>query len=71
MTNNYMVTVTEFKHYPVADPVTGKITSSTRVTIKVGDFGPFTKDFPAGQDSPETIQAWKVDQARQVAVVTN
>lgn len=68
---DYTVTVLDYKHYPVADGITGNITSSTRVTIKVGNFGPFTKDFPAGQDSPEIIQAWKADQQRQVQVVTN
>lgn len=40
----------------------GKTVQITRVTIFVGNQGPFTQDFGPGQDYPDTIEAiqqWK------------
>jgi hypothetical protein len=36
------------------------------VSIKVGDFGPFTAEFAEGQDTPDHINAWKQEMVRQV-----
>jgi hypothetical protein len=47
-----------------------KITRWTRVTILVGDFGPFTKDFAQGQDTPDDINAWKLQQQQAIHTIT-
>lgn len=43
----------------------------TRVSITVGQYGPFTKDFPEGQDSLEQIQQWKRDQLMAVQALAS
>lgn len=36
------------------------------VTIKVGRFGPYTQEFPAGAQSSDIINQWKLDMVRDV-----
>jgi hypothetical protein len=41
----------------------------TRVTIYIGDNGPFTKDFGPGQDQPATADAINIWKQQQVLFV--
>lgn len=67
--SNYTVEVSAVKDVPVADRQ-GKFATVTRVTIMVGEHGPFTKDFPEGANSPEVINAWKQVKANEVRAIT-
>lgn len=59
------VRVISITHVPLAGNDL-KISYWTRVSILVGSFGPFTKDFPQGQDSPDEVNAWKLQQQQAV-----
>ncbi len=67
--DGYAVVVQQIAHVPMAS-ATGGLVNVTRVTIKVGSYGPFSKDFAAGQDSTEIINAWKLQQVQQVKLLT-
>lgn len=54
--NDFTVDITD--HSTQARFVRGGGTQDvTRVTFWVGKFGPFTEEFPKGQDGPDVIQA--------------
>lgn len=68
--DDYTVKVVGFKEVPRVGSNL-KVTNVTRVSITVGDHGPFTKDFEPGNDSPEVVNAWKQEQANKVRAITN
>jgi hypothetical protein len=49
--------------------VQGKFYTVKRVAIMVGPYGPITKDFKPGEDTPELINQWKVEQQAQVRAI--
>jgi len=65
---NYAVRVINIKQVPVVGTDL-RFKTVTRVSIMVGDHGAFSKDFPAGEDTPETINAWKQQQANAVRAI--
>lgn len=67
---NNDVTVISIKQTPAVGADL-KIRNVTRVSIMVGEHGTFTKDFPAGQDSPEIINAWKQQKKNEVNAILN
>jgi len=66
--DSFAVHVDKIAHVPSVDNNL-RMVNVTRVTIHVGEHGPFTKDFPEGQDGPETINAWKNQKALEVQSV--
>ena len=46
----------------------GNLENVLRVTIKVGDYGPFTQDFPKGT-SAEVVNQWKAQKQAEVQAV--
>jgi hypothetical protein len=63
------VKVQNVQHVPAVDSNL-RLRQVTRVTITVGGYGPFTKDFPPGEDSVDAINAWKLSKAQDVHNIT-
>lgn len=66
--DKFAITLISFLHIPQIG-INNAIKNVTRVTILVGGYGPFSKDFPQGEDSIENINAWKMQQQQQVKMV--
>lgn len=63
--SNLEVKVVGISHVPVVDSNL-RLRQVTRVTIVVGDYGPFTQDFAPGADSVDAINAWKLSKAQDI-----
>lgn len=48
----------------------GKVTQVKRVTIMIGDHGPFTKDFPIDAATTTAIKSWIDDQVAMLSDLT-
>jgi hypothetical protein len=59
------VRVISVQHVPSVDSLL-RIRQITRVTITVGGYGPFTKDFVPPDDTVDNINAWKLSKAQDV-----
>ena len=65
---DYTIQVTGFTHVPIIGNDM-RIVRATRVSILVGAFGPFTRDFMPPDDTTEHINAWKMQQQQAVQAV--
>jgi len=45
----------------------GKVTQVKRVTVSIGDHGPFTKDFPINEGTTAAIKSWIDGQVAQIS----
>lgn len=70
MTDSNAVQITEQRHVSQFN-ASGQVVRSTRVTIMVGQLGPFSHDFPVGEDSPPQIQTWIQNQKAAVVGLQN
>lgn len=66
--DDFTIKLLSLQHVPVVG-INNQWAHITRVSIMVGPYGPFTKDFAAGADSPEAVNAWKQTQAQNVRVI--
>lgn len=66
MAQDYTVRLRSITTVNVLD-ARGNFVQVRRLSIMVGPYGPFSKDFLLGQDSPEAVDAWKL--AEQAAVM--
>jgi topoisomerase IA-like protein len=62
------ITVDSFKHNTSATRV-GTFIKTVRLSIHVGDYGPFTKDFADDQNLTANIATWKAQMQAQVQTV--
>jgi hypothetical protein len=65
---DFTVTVQNVQHVPAMGSDL-RLRQITRVSILVGSYGPFTKDFPPGQDSPDQINAWKLIKQQEIQAI--
>lgn len=65
------VTVSSVAHVPMLAMGGQTFVNVTRVGIMVGPFGPFYKDFPAGEDTVANINAWKAQKQMEVAAINS
>ena len=67
--DKYKVTTQFYGHVPFATSG-GAIGQRTRLTIMIGEYGPFSRDFEPGEDSTEALNAWIQQQVQNVRTIT-
>lgn len=70
MSDDYTVRVTNVSEVPIIGQDNRTI-RATHVTIMVGRHGPFSKDFYPPDNTPEAINAWKIQQRQHIESIAS
>lgn len=70
MNDDYRVNVVNVSEIPLIGS-DGRVVRATHVTILVGKHGPFSKDFYPPDNTPEAINAWKVQQQQHIQSIAS
>lgn len=70
MGDDYKVRVTNVSEVPIIGQ-DNRVIRATHVTIMVGNHGPFSKDFYPPDNTPDAINAWKIQQQQHIQSIAS